>query len=91
MTFVDVLSEINLPNAFSTDGKRRVYEIPDSDEFSHIASSFDRSNKFEEDLDSQDINLFTNKIVYIDIDGEVECTLFANFEKDEYSLTIEDI
>lgn len=93
MKVTDVIKEINLTNGdFKTaDNKSYVYNISGSDEFANLFNVFDSDDRFEEDLDSQDINLFTNKIVFIDKDGETECELSANFEKDVYKLTLTEI
>ena len=90
MTVTEVIKELGLNNSdFQTsDDKIYVYQIPDSDSFSRLFNLLDSDEKFEEDLDSQDINLFTNTVVFIDGDGEVECTLFADFTKDTYTLTL---
>ena len=92
MEIEDIIEMLELTKSdFKSDGKRYVYTIPNSDDFSHIFNVFDNNNKFEEDLDEQEINLFTNKIAFIDNTGTYECTLFADFENDEYSLEIEEV
>ena len=75
----------------TADHKVFNHELTDSDEFSHNFNVLDNDEEFTEDLDSQDINLFTNTIVFIDDDGEVEVKLTADFEKDVYNLTITEV
>ena len=85
----EVIEHLGLPkNRIKTDGNKYVYTLVDSDDYSHLLNEVDNDDAFEEDLDSQDINLFTNTIVYIDSEGETECTFLADFENDEYSLRL---
>lgn len=85
----EVIEHLGLPqNEIKTDGNKYIYTIPDSDSYSHLFNQIDNDDAFEEDLDSQDINLFTNTVVYIDVDGETECTLNADFENDKYQLRL---
>lgn len=89
---MEVIEKIELDKSkIKSNGKYYVYEIADSDEFSHLYNLFDDSNEFEEDVDSQDINLFTNTMVFIDNDGETDCTLEADFEEDTYKLVLTEI
>ena len=80
----EVIEHLELDkNKIKTDGNKYIYTIANSDEYSHLFNFLDNDDSFEEDLDSQDINLFTNTVVYIDVDGETECTLNADFENDK--------
>lgn len=92
MTIEDVIELLGLSNSdFKTDGKQYIHEIEDSDAFAHLFNLFDSSEQFEEDLDAQDINLLSNTVVFIDETGNVECTLFADFENDEYTLQLAEV
>ena len=92
MTVKDVIEILGLSNNdFKTNGKMYIYEIENSDAFSHFVNLLDESDEFEEDLDAQDINLFGNTLVFIDEMGEIECTLTADFENDEYILEITEV
>lgn len=92
MTVKELISILGLSNSdFKTDGKRYIHEIEDSDTFSHLVNTLDDDDRFEEDLDAQDINLFGNTIAFIDDVGELECTLVADFENDKYTLEIVEV
>lgn len=92
MTVSDVISVLELSeDDFKEKGKKYICELPDSDTFSHLFNIIDDDDRFEEDLDAQDINLFGNTIVFVDELGQVECTFVADFTNDKYTITIEEV
>lgn len=92
MTVEDIIKVLGLKNSdFKTNGKNYIYNITDSDAFSHFFNLLDNDDRFEEDLDLQDINLFTNNIVFLEDTGKFEITMVADFEHDIYTLTITEV
>lgn len=92
MEVKEIIAELGFqPSDFESDGKIYVYRIPNSNQFSQLYGLLDDSDVFEEDLDAQDINLFMNKLAFVDVDGEVEIDLIADFNKDEYTLTLTEV
>ncbi len=92
MTIKEAINILGLSNSdFKTDGKRYIHTIKDSDMFSHFFNLLDNDEGFEEDLDAQQIDLFTNNIVFVDNDGEIECDLTADFENDVYTLVLTEV
>lgn len=92
MTVSKAISIMDLSESdFQKKGDKYIHDLGDSDTFSHLFNLLDEDDRFEEDLDAQDINLFSNTVVFIDDEGEIECTLTADFENDEYTLVIEEV
>lgn len=92
MTVSEVISIMGLSESdFQEKGKKHIHQLADSDAFSHLFNLLDDDDRFDEDLDAQDINLFTNTVVFIDEEGETECTLVADFENDKYTVTVEEV
>ena len=92
MTVEDLVKNLKLKKSdFVKDSKRYLYTIKDSNEFSHLYNICDSMENMEEDLDNQDIDLDFQQVTFVDVDGGVECDLYADFDADEYQLIITEV
>lgn len=84
----ELLKKLKLTPNWSSNEKD-IYTTYDGDEYARVFSALDTEEELLEDLEAQEMNLFNSKFVFYN--DEIEITLEADFEKDEYTLTIKDI
>lgn len=86
--FADFLSELGIDREGTMEGNRYVVNLGDSNAYSRVYTILDNSELVDLDVDNVSMTEDGGTIVYLSDDFDI--TLGADFNKDSYTLTVEE-